>query len=191
MVFQNYALWPHMTVEKNVAFGLEVRRLGRSTVRQKVRRALELVEMTESATKRPTELSGGQQQRVALARALVVEPELILLDEPLSNLDAKLRVQTRGEIARLQHRLGTTTLYVTHDQVEALTMGDRVAVLKDGLLQQVATPRELYREPANIFVAGFVGSPAMNLLEADVDADGAVHVGDLRLPVPSSASKYV
>jgi iron(III) transport system ATP-binding protein len=158
MVFQNYALWPHMTVERNVAFGLEERKLPREEIRRRVASALELVGLTGYGGRRPGQLSGGQQQRVALARTLAIEPQVLLLDEPLSNLDAKLRVQTRQELRRLQRRLGITTIFVTHDQEEALTTCDRIAVMDQGVIQQVGTPMELFDQPANRFVAGFVGS---------------------------------
>jgi len=158
MVFQNYALWPHMTVEQNVAFGLEERRLPRARIRDKVRAALDLVGLAEYGTRRPGQLSGGQQQRVAIARTLAIEPRVLLLDEPLSNLDAKLRVQTRQELVKLQRRLGITTIFVTHDQIEALTTCHRVAVMDDGVIQQVGTPMELFDFPVNRFVAQFVGS---------------------------------
>ena len=163
MVFQNYALYPHMSVAKNMGFALKLAKLPQSEIDAKVNEAAEILGLTEFLDRKPKDLSGGQRQRVAMGRALVRNPKVFLMDEPLSNLDAKLRVQTRAEVAALQRRLGTTTLYVTHDQVEAMTMGDRVAVLKDGLLQQVAPPRELYDAPVNAFVAGFIGSPSMNL----------------------------
>ena len=166
MVFQNYALWPHMTVEKNVAFGLEERKLPRADIRKKVSDVLALVGLTEYAQRRPNQLSGGQQQRVALARTLAVEPKVLLLDEPLSNLDAKLRVQMRQELKSLQRRLGITTLFVTHDQEEALTTCDRIAVMDQGVIQQIGTPMELYDAPANRFVADFVGT--INFIEGDV-----------------------
>ena len=158
MVFQNYALWPHMTVAQNVAFGLEERRAPREKIRERVRDSLELVGLTGYETRRPGQLSGGQQQRVALARTLAIEPQVLLLDEPLSNLDAKLRVQTRQELRKLQQRLGITTIFVTHDQEEALTTCDRIAVMDQGVIQQVGTPFELFDHPVNRFVAGFVGS---------------------------------
>ena len=162
MVFQNYALYPHLTVEENMGFALKLAKLPKAEIKAKVHQAAETLGLTEYLKRKPKDLSGGQRQRVAMGRAIVREPKAFLMDEPLSNLDAKLRVQTRAELASLQQRLGTTTVYVTHDQVEAMTMGDRVAVLKDGELQQVAPPRELYDAPANEFVAGFIGSPAMN-----------------------------
>ncbi|MGP6173784.1 ABC transporter ATP-binding protein [Corynebacterium sp. A21] len=167
MVFQNYALYPHMTVAKNMGFALKLAKLPQQEIDAKVREAAEILGLTEFLERKPKDLSGGQRQRVAMGRALVRDPKVFLMDEPLSNLDAKLRVQTRSEVAALQRRLGTTTVYVTHDQVEAMTMGDRVAVLKDGNLQQVAPPRELYDAPVNEFVAGFIGSPAMNLFPGD------------------------
>ena len=165
MVFQNYALYPHLTVEENMGFALKLAKLPKSEIKAKVHEAAETLGLTEYLKRKPKDLSGGQRQRVAMGRAIVREPKAFLMDEPLSNLDAKLRVQTRAELASLQQRLGTTTVYVTHDQVEAMTMGDRVAVLKDGELQQVAPPRELYDAPANEFVAGFIGSPAMNIFD--------------------------
>ncbi len=163
MVFQNYALYPHLSVGRNMGFALKLAKLPKAEIDTKVREAAKLLGLTEFLDRKPKDLSGGQRQRVAMGRAIVRDPKVFLMDEPLSNLDAKLRVQTRAELAALQRRLGTTTVYVTHDQVEAMTMGDRVAVLKDGILQQVAPPRELYDRPVNEFVAGFIGSPAMNL----------------------------
>jgi multiple sugar transport system ATP-binding protein len=173
MVFQNYALYPHMTVAENMGFALKIAGVHKAEIRQKVEDAAKLLELTDYLSRKPKALSGGQRQRVAMGRAIVREPKVFLMDEPLSNLDAKLRVQTRTQIASLQRRLGITTVYVTHDQVEAMTMGDRVAVLKDGLLQQCDTPRRMYEKPANVFVAGFIGSPAMNLIEAPI-VDGGV-----------------
>jgi multiple sugar transport system ATP-binding protein len=169
MVFQNYALYPHLTVFENIAFPLRLRRADRSEVEQKVNQAAETLELTEFLARKPAQLSGGQRQRVAMGRALVRDAAAFLFDEPLSNLDAKLRGQMRTEISRIQDRLGITTVYVTHDQVEAMTLGDRVAVLRRGVLQQVAGPRELYDQPVNLFVAGFIGSPPMNLLPAWVE----------------------
>jgi multiple sugar transport system ATP-binding protein len=186
MVFQSYALYPHMTVEQNLAFGLKLRKLPKQEIRERVQRAAKTLEIEEFLKRKPRALSGGQRQRVAMGRAIVREPQAFLMDEPLSNLDAKLRVQMRGEIHRLQRRLGVTTLYVTHDQVEAMTMGDRVAVMRDGQLQQVDTPQVLYDSPVNEFVAGFIGSPSINLLEAElVRSDGSLSVrfGEHRLPV--------
>ena len=168
MVFQSYALYPHMTVYDNLAFGLRNMKVPKHEVDERVRRAGDILQLSELIKRKPKQLSGGQRQRVALGRAIVREPAAFLMDEPLSNLDAKLRVETRGEILKLQRRLGTTTIYVTHDQVEAMTMGDRIAVMNAGVLQQVGTPEELYERPANTFVAGFIGSPAMNLVPADV-----------------------
>jgi multiple sugar transport system ATP-binding protein len=172
MVFQNYALYPHMTVFENMAFALKVRGIDKRDSGARVREAARILGISELLKRQPKALSGGQRQRVAMGRAIVREPSAFLMDEPLSNLDAKLRVQMRAEIARIQARLGTTTMYVTHDQTEAMTMGDRVAVLKKGLLQQVAGPQELYDRPANLFVAGFIGSPAMNMVEATLERDG-------------------
>jgi len=182
MVFQNYALYPHMTVAENMGFALKIAGVPKPEIRQKVEDAAKLLELTEYLGRKPKALSGGQRQRVAMGRAIVREPKVFLMDEPLSNLDAKLRVQTRTQIASLQRRLGITTVYVTHDQVEAMTMGDRVAVLKDGLLQQCDTPRRMYEKPANVFVAGFIGSPAMNLIEAPI-ADGGVAFDGAVVPV--------
>jgi multiple sugar transport system ATP-binding protein len=167
MVFQSYAIYPHMTVRENMAFPLRLARVPKSQIAERVKRAAEILELGSLLDRKPASLSGGQRQRVAMGRAMVREPQAFLLDEPLSNLDAKLRVQMRTEIARLQRRLGTTTLYVTHDQTEAMTLGDRIAVLRRGELQQVGTPRELYEQPSNLFVAGFIGSPAMNFLPAE------------------------
>ncbi|HET9874630.1 MAG TPA: sn-glycerol-3-phosphate ABC transporter ATP-binding protein UgpC [Mycobacterium sp.] len=182
MVFQNYALYPHMTVAQNMGFALKVARTPKNEIRQRVLDAARLLDLQPYLDRKPKDLSGGQRQRVAMGRAIVRRPQAFLMDEPLSNLDAKLRVQTRNQIAELQRRLGTTTVYVTHDQVEAMTMGDRVAVLRDGVLQQCAPPRELYRNPANLFVAEFIGSPAMNLFTLPV-VDGSVSLGDCAIPV--------
>ena len=168
MVFQSYALYPHMTVYDNLAFALRNQRLPRQEIDERVQRAAEVLQLDELLKRKPKQLSGGQRQRVALGRAIVREPAVFLMDEPLSNLDAALRVATRAEILKLQRRLGTTTVYVTHDQVEAMTMGDRIAVLNLGVLQQVGTPEELYTRPANVFVARFIGSPAMNVVPAGV-----------------------
>ena len=167
MVFQNYALYPHMTVYDNMAFGLKLRKSPKDEIDRRVREAAKILGLEEFLDRKPKALSGGQRQRVAMGRAIVREPKAFLMDEPLSNLDAKLRVQMRAEIARIQHELGVTTLYVTHDQVEAMTMGDRVAVIRKGVLQQVDAPQYLYDHPENLFVAGFIGSPAMNMVEAD------------------------
>ncbi|WP_080791848.1 ABC transporter ATP-binding protein [Corynebacterium pacaense] len=172
MVFQNYALYPHMTVAENMEFGLKIAGVSKKERRQKAEQAASLLGLHELLDRKPKELSGGQRQRVAMGRAVVREPKAFLMDEPLSNLDARLRVQMRTEVSRLTKQLGITTVYVTHDQTEAMTMGDRVAVLKDGELQQVATPSELYDNPANTFVAGFIGSPSMSLFDAPVYGDG-------------------
>src|ERR671934_123486 len=168
MVFQNYALYPHLSVADNIAFGLRLRRTPKNVVDERVEWAGKLLGLTPYLHRRPKELSGGQRQRVAMGRAIVRQPQVFLMDEPLSNLDAKLRVQMRAEIARIQRELGTTTIYVTHDQVEAMTMGDRVAVMRKGELQQMDEPQKLYSDPANLFVASFIGSPAMNIVEADL-----------------------
>ncbi|MGW7295461.1 ABC transporter ATP-binding protein [Streptomyces xiamenensis] len=186
MVFQNYALYPHMTVAQNMGFALKIAGVNKVDIRTKVEEAAKILDLTEYLERKPKALSGGQRQRVAMGRAIVREPQVFLMDEPLSNLDAKLRVQTRTQIASLQRRLGVTTVYVTHDQVEALTMGDRVAVLKDGLLQQVDSPRNMYDKPANLFVAGFIGSPAMNLVEVPI-TDGGVKFGNSVVPVERAA----
>lgn len=182
MVFQNYALYPHMTVAENMGFALKIAGVNKDERANRVLQAARLLDLEPYLDRKPKALSGGQRQRVAMGRAIVREPQVFLMDEPLSNLDAKLRVQTRTQIASLQRRLGVTTVYVTHDQTEALTMGDRIAVLKDGVLQQVGTPRDLYEAPANAFVAGFIGSPAMNLFAANV-VDGGVQFGTATVPV--------
>jgi multiple sugar transport system ATP-binding protein len=179
MVFQDYALYPQMSVFDNLAFGLRRRKVEKARIDERVRQAAELLDIGPLLDRRPGQLSGGQAQRVALGRALVRDPQVFLMDEPLSNLDAKLRTQTRGEIKRLQHEVRTTTVYVTHDQVEAMTMGDRIAVMNNGLLEQVGTPEELYELPANRFVAGFIGSPAMSFL--DLEAAGGGEAGAVRL----------
>jgi multiple sugar transport system ATP-binding protein len=183
MVFQNYALYPHMSVAENMGFALKIAGVAKDEIRTRVQEAAKILDLEEYLERKPKALSGGQRQRVAMGRAIVRSPQVFLMDEPLSNLDAKLRVQTRSQIAALQRRLGVTTVYVTHDQVEAMTMGDRVAVLKDGVLQQVDTPRTMYDNPANVFVAGFIGSPAMNLLEVTVEGD-TLHFGGAELRVP-------
>jgi multiple sugar transport system ATP-binding protein len=185
MVFQNYALYPHMNVYDNMAFGLKLQKVDKTTIDQRVRRAAEILGLEDFLERKPRALSGGQRQRVAMGRAIVREPHAFLMDEPLSNLDAKLRVQMRAEIARLQRDLEVTTIYVTHDQVEAMTMGDRVAVIKKGRLQQVAAPQELYDHPVNLFVGGFIGSPSMNMVTARLSLDGTptVEFGGLRLRV--------
>ena len=182
MVFQSYALYPHMTIRDNMAFGLKLRKIPKPEIEKRVNDAARILGLT-NLDKKPRELSGGQRQRVALGRAIVREPSVFLMDEPLSNLDAKLRVQTRAEIARLHQRLGTTTVYVTHDQVEAMTMGQRIAVMNTGLLMQVGPPQELYEHPRNLFVAGFIGSPSMNFV--DVTSDGTTVTGPgLAFPIP-------
>jgi len=182
MVFQNYALYPHMTVADNMGFALKIAGRKKDDIRTRVVEAAKILDLEDYLDRKPKALSGGQRQRVAMGRAIVRSPQVFLMDEPLSNLDAKLRVQTRTQIAQLQRRLGTTTVYVTHDQVEAMTMGDRVAVLKDGDLMQCDTPRRMYDHPNNVFVAGFIGSPAMNLLDLKV-VDGGVQFGDDVHPV--------
>ena len=186
MVFQNYALYPHMTVYKNMAFGLELRKMPKDEIDKRVREAAKILEIEHLLDRKPKALSGGQRQRVAMGRAIVREPKVFLMDEPLSNLDAKLRVQTRTQIAALQRQLGVTTLYVTHDQTEALTMGDRIAVIKLGVLQQVGAPTELYDRPANVFVAGFIGSPSMNLNTHPV-VNGKAKIGEDTVDLPAEA----
>jgi multiple sugar transport system ATP-binding protein len=200
MVFQNYALYPHMTVEENIGFALKLRKMPKPEIKQRVDKAAEMLGISHLLSRKPKELSGGQRQRVALGRALVRKPQVFLMDEPLSNLDAKLRTQTRTEIKKLHQQLKITTLYVTHDQVEAMTMGDRMAVMKDGIIQQLATPKETYEFPSNRFVAGFIGSPSMNQLpvETSAAADGwlpvqhpgftiKLPVGGLEAPAPGKA----
>jgi multiple sugar transport system ATP-binding protein len=184
MVFQNYALYPHMTVERNLGYGLKVRGTPRQTIRSRVADVARMLVLDGLLARRPAALSGGQRQRVAIGRAITREPVAFLMDEPLSNLDAKLRVTMRAELARLHQRLGVTTVYVTHDQVEAMTLGHRVAVMRDGILQQVDRPQVLYSRPSNLFVAAFIGSPAMNLVEAVVEG-GEVMFGGLRVPIAS------
>jgi multiple sugar transport system ATP-binding protein len=185
MVFQNYALYPHMSAYDNMGFALKMRGVGKNEIDLRVRNAARALGLSEVLKKKPRTLSGGQRQRVAMGRAIVREPQAFLMDEPLSNLDAKLRVEMRAEIARIQRDLGVTTIYVTHDQTEAMTMGDRVAVMRGGLLQQVASPQELYERPVNLFVAEFIGSPAMNLVKADLEA-GRVRFGDHTLALPEA-----
>jgi multiple sugar transport system ATP-binding protein len=183
MVFQDYALYPHMTVRDNMGFALKLAHVNHAEIDRKVNQAAELLELTELLDRRPAALSGGQRQRVAMGRAIVRSPQAFLMDEPLSNLDAKLRVQMRTTVSRIQTRLGATTVYVTHDQTEAMTLGDRLAVMRTGVIQQVGTPEELYERPRNLFVAGFIGSPAMNFLPVTLD-DGRLHtpLGDIALP---------
>ncbi|MES1247576.1 MAG: sn-glycerol-3-phosphate ABC transporter ATP-binding protein UgpC [Actinomycetota bacterium] len=189
MVFQNYALYPHLTVYENIAFGLRLRRESKEEIHRRVSWAAKMLDLAPYLDRKPKQLSGGQRQRVAMGRAIVRQPQVFLMDEPLSNLDAKLRVQMRSDIAKLQHDLGTTTIYVTHDQVEAMTMGDRVAVMRGGHLQQVDEPQRLYDQPANLFVAGFIGTPPMNLLEAKVAVNGnvALDFAGTKLSVPDEA----
>jgi len=185
MVFQNYALYPHMTVAESIGFALKLAKVPKAEVAARVAEAAQMLELTDQLASRPSQLSGGQRQRVAMGRAIVREPAAFLMDEPLSNLDAKLRVQMRADISRLQRQLGVTTIYVTHDQVEAMTMGDRVAVLKDGYLQQVDTPQHLYDRPDNVFVAAFIGSPSMNLYEATLEGR-ELQLGDESLTLPEA-----
>src|SRR5213082_866642 len=187
MVFQSYALYPHMTVEQNLAFGLKLRKMPKQEVRERVTRAAQVLQIEEFLKRKPRALSGGQRQRVAMGRAIVREPQAFLMDEPLSNLDAKLRVSMRASLNQLHERLGVTTVYVTHDQVEAMTLGHRVCVLRDGRLQQVDTPQTLFESPVNLFVAGFIGSPAMNFVTAELVRDDgpAVTFAGYRLAVPS------
>ena len=189
MVFQSYALWPHMTVKRNVAFGLEERNIARADIETRVAKALDFVGLGHLADRRPSQLSGGQQQRVAVARTVVVQPKVLLLDEPLSNLDAKMRVQVRRELRDMQQRLGLTTIFVTHDQEEANTICDRIAVMNDGVIQQIGTPMELYRRPTNLFVANFLGTA--NILDGRILSDGSSRAleltGGIRVPIPASA----
>src|SRR5690606_9510835 len=187
MVFQNYALYPHMSVFDNMAYGLKIRRLGRDEIRRRVQDAARILELDQLLERRPRQLSGGQRQRVAMGRAIVREPAVFLFDEPLSNLDAKLRVQTRSQLTRLHQRLATTFIYVTHDQVEAMTMASRIAVMREGILQQIDSPQQLYDHPHNVFVAGFIGSPSMNFFDATLtESDGKLEInsGGFRLEVP-------
>jgi multiple sugar transport system ATP-binding protein len=188
MVFQNYALYPHMTVEENLAFGLKLRKMPKAEIQKRVGDAAKMLGLEQYLKRKPAALSGGQRQRVAMGRAIVREPQAFLMDEPLSNLDAKLRVSMRASLNTLHERLGVTTVYVTHDQVEAMTLGDRVCVLRDGLLQQVDTPQNLFDKPVNLFVAGFMGSPSMNFVTAELVRDGgaAVTFADVKLPIPDS-----
>jgi multiple sugar transport system ATP-binding protein len=189
MVFQNYALYPHMTVAENIGFALKLRKVPKAEARKRIAETAEIIGLTDHLDRKPRQLSGGQRQRVAMGRAIVREPQVFLMDEPLSNLDAKLRVQMRAEILRIQRQLSVTTVYVTHDQVEAMTMGDRVAVLRRGVLQQFDAPQRLYEQPANMFVASFIGSPAMNMLEAKLERDGdglVCRVGSATLKLPAS-----
>ena len=192
MVFQNYALYPHMTVFDNMAFSLEMRKRSKEEIQTRVKEAAEILGIQQLLSRKPKQLSGGQRQRVAVGRAIVRKPEVFLFDEPLSNLDAKLRVQTRLELKKLHERLATTAVYVTHDQIEAMTMGDRIVVMRDGLIQQIGSPLELYDRPANKFVAGFIGSPAMNFFDARLHSEGEViflQAGDTRIDLPPDKSR--
>src|SRR6187401_3472362 len=185
MVFQSYALYPHMTVRKNIGYGLKVRRTPKDVTKRRVDEVAKLLGLEELLERKPAQLSGGQRQRVAMGRAIVREPKAFLMDEPLSNLDAKLRVSMRAQLSALHARLNTTTIYVTHDQIEAMTLGQRVAVMREGRIQQVDTPQELYAKPANLYVAAFIGSPAMNLVEVEV-AHGQVRFGGYAIPLPTA-----
>ncbi|MBF9235473.1 ABC transporter ATP-binding protein [Microvirga alba] len=185
MVFQNYALYPHMTVADNMAFSLKLKRASKAEIDDKVRRAAEILGLAPLLERYPRQLSGGQRQRVAMGRAIVRDPQVFLFDEPLSNLDAKLRVQMRAEIKALHQRLKTTTIYVTHDQIEAMTMADKIVVMHDGIVEQIGAPLELYDRPANLFVAGFIGSPAMNILEGRIEADG-FKIGEVSMPLATA-----
>ena len=187
MVFQSYALYPHMTVRQNLGYGLKVRKTAKHDIAGRVQRAAQLLGLDELLDRKPAALSGGQRQRVAMGRAIVREPQAFLMDEPLSNLDAKLRVSMRAQLAALHARLTTTTIYVTHDQIEAMTLGQRVAVMRDGRIQQVDTPQELYARPVNLFVAAFIGSPAMNLVEGEIDG-GQLRFGGYTIPVPATGA---
>lgn len=192
MVFQNYALYPHMTVFENMAFGLKIQKEPKDQIAKKVHEAAEILGLTHLLKRKPKELSGGQRQRVALGRAIVRNAGIFLMDEPLSNLDAKLRVQMRAEISKLHRQLGTTTIYVTHDQTEAMTMATRIVIMKDGLIQQIGSPAEVYKRPANIFVASFIGSPGMNFLKGDIREDGFfIGSGDIRYPFSASQKALI
>ena len=190
MVFQSYALYPHMTVAENIGFNLKINNVDKDEIKRRVEETARMLDLSDLLERKPAKLSGGQRQRVAMGRAIVRKPEVFLMDEPLSNLDAKLRVQTRTQVAELQRQLGVTTVYVTHDQVEAMTMGHRIAVLKDGVLQKVAAPQELFSRPVNVFVAGFIGSPAMNMIEAAV-VNGSVSFAGASLSVAGGTSKAI
>ncbi len=194
MVFQNYALYPHMSVQDNMAFGLKLRKVPKHEINKKVKDAAQILDLADLLERKPAALSGGQRQRVAMGRAIVREPKVFLMDEPLSNLDAKLRVQMRAEIANLHQRLGATIIYVTHDQTEAMTLGTRIVVMKDGIIQQVASPRELYNNPVNLFVAGFIGSPQMNFVNADCVAEGEevfLEFDRFRIKLPQQKAKVL
>ncbi|MCF7740287.1 MAG: sn-glycerol-3-phosphate ABC transporter ATP-binding protein UgpC [Candidatus Marinimicrobia bacterium] len=193
MVFQNYALYPHMNVYENMAFGLKLRKYGKDEIKARVEEAAKILEISPLLERRPKHLSGGQKQRVALGRAIVRKPKVFLFDEPLSNLDAKLRVQMRTEIKKLHQRLKTTMIYVTHDQVEAMTMGDRIAVMKDGIIHQVDTPIKLYKNPVDLFVAGFIGSPSMNFIRATIKNNSGLYAdeGDIRIDIPEDQNELL
>ncbi|PMQ01123.1 MAG: glycerol-3-phosphate ABC transporter ATP-binding protein [Dictyoglomus sp. NZ13-RE01] len=192
MVFQNYALYPHMTVYDNMAFGLKLRKFPKDEIDRRVKAAAEMLGIENLLKRKPKELSGGQRQRVALGRAIVREPKVFLMDEPLSNLDAKLRVQMRAELKKLQRSLGVTTIYVTHDQTEAMTMGDRIVVMKDGVVQQVDDPLTVYEKPNNVFVAGFIGSPPMNFIDAELDSNAKfLNLGSIKLGIPQDMQSFV
>lgn len=194
MVFQNYALYPHMTVYDNMAFGLKLRKMPKDEIKRRVEEAAKILDIAHLLDRKPKALSGGQRQRVAMGRAIVREPKVFLMDEPLSNLDAKLRVQMRTEISKLHHRLATTFIYVTHDQTEAMTLGTRIVVLKDGIIQQVDTPQNLYNKPCNLFVAGFIGSPQMNFIDSKVVRDGSdvyLYFGNYRIKLTEAKGKIL
>ncbi|SFH57494.1 ABC transporter ATP-binding protein [Pisciglobus halotolerans] len=191
MVFQNYALYPHMTVFDNMAFGLKLRKYKKDAIKQRVEEAADILGLTEYLDRKPAALSGGQRQRVALGRAIVRDAKVFLMDEPLSNLDAKLRVAMRAEIAKLHRRLNTTTIYVTHDQTEAMTMADRIVIMKDGFIQQIGSPKEVYDTPNNVFVAGFIGSPAMNLFEVTLEGDRITNGQGLNIKIPEVKAKLL
>ena len=194
MVFQNYALYPHMTVYENMAFALKLRKATKQEIDEKVKEAAEILGITELLQRKPKALSGGQRQRVAIGRAIVRHPQVFLMDEPLSNLDAKLRNQMRAELIKLRQRIDTTFIYVTHDQTEAMTLGDRIVIMKDGFIQQIGTPHEVFHEPANLFVAGFIGTPQMNFFPAALTVDGGRYVAELygvKIPLPSDRQKLL
>ncbi|MCR4881743.1 MAG: sn-glycerol-3-phosphate ABC transporter ATP-binding protein UgpC [bacterium] len=191
MVFQNYALYPHMTIKENMAFGLKMRKFSKEEIEKRVNEAAKILDLEEYLDRRPKQLSGGQRQRVALGRAMVREPKVFLMDEPLSNLDAKLRVQMRSEIKKLHKKIGTTFVYVTHDQVEALTMGDRIVILNKGYIQQIGTPQEVYSNPDNIFTAGFVGSPAMNFFDAKIISENEMEIIGQKISLPKSLQDVI
>ena len=188
LMFQNYALWPHMTVYKNITFALEIRKMSKPEMDKRVKEALAYVQMDGYEDRYPREMSGGQQQRIALARILAYRPRVFLMDEPLSNLDARLRMDMRGELKRMHHLVGATTIYVTHDQVEALTMSSKIAVMRQGVIQQLDTPDRVYHFPANLFVADFIGNPKVNLLEGTANGDNCVQVADFKIPMDTHAA---